>query len=223
MNTFDKVIDRIRTERAAQDVKWGEQNHAPQTWIEILGEEFGETCKASLEHRHGGRPIIEYMREMIQTAAVAIAALETMRRQIDDPKVYLAGPMMACNFSEVQGWRNLATARLNIKTVDPARRDFSGRTNINCMKEIVIPDKKDIDACRFVLANCWQPSWGTAMEIMYAWDRNKYVIAIVPENSGDEKEQISAWIIAHSVKVYRSLEEGIDYINSFYEGRKKDD
>lgn len=67
------VIDAICDERRKQDEKWGDQRELPpRTWITILGEEFGEVCRAELESDSGG-----YRQELIQVAAVAIAAVES--------------------------------------------------------------------------------------------------------------------------------------------------
>lgn len=65
----------IMEERSRQDAKWGEQNHSPLKWMLILMEEVGEASKAILERNEA-----QYEREMIQIAAVAVAALESNRR-----------------------------------------------------------------------------------------------------------------------------------------------
>lgn len=65
----------IITERVRQEKKWGPQNHDPLKWNAILGEEFGEVSKAILEG-----DVKNYREELIQVAAVAIAALESLDR-----------------------------------------------------------------------------------------------------------------------------------------------
>lgn len=79
------VLDVIVRERERQDKRWGEQNHDPFLWMTILGEEYGEACKAALESRFGGghereNGPEEYREELIQVAAVAIAAIECLDR-----------------------------------------------------------------------------------------------------------------------------------------------
>jgi NTP pyrophosphatase (non-canonical NTP hydrolase) len=86
-------------ERAAQDVKWGVQDHAPRDWLPILVEEVGEAANALVEWRAlaGGiirdgirRPeniaadnaLDDYRAELIQVAAVAVAAVECFDRQM---------------------------------------------------------------------------------------------------------------------------------------------
>lgn len=82
-----KVIDSILTERQRQDKKWGEQNHLPQFWTGILGEEFGELCQAvnetvfdngPEERKKGGYENMR--REAIHVAAVAVGFLECLER-----------------------------------------------------------------------------------------------------------------------------------------------
>jgi NTP pyrophosphatase (non-canonical NTP hydrolase) len=70
-----RIISRIQEERDAQDKKWGEQNHDFFVWLAILMEEVGEASKAALERKES-----EYESEMIQVAAVAVAALECLQR-----------------------------------------------------------------------------------------------------------------------------------------------
>ncbi len=76
----DKTLQAINKERMRQDEKWGEQNHNPFVWLAILGEEYGESCKAALEF-----PVdySNYRKELIEVAAVAIAAIESLDRQED--------------------------------------------------------------------------------------------------------------------------------------------
>ena len=46
---MEQIIDDVREERYAQEAKWGAQHHSHGWWISILGEEFGEVCRANLE------------------------------------------------------------------------------------------------------------------------------------------------------------------------------
>ncbi len=69
---MEEILQAIRDERARQDAKWGVQSHSPAVWLTILMEEVGEAAWASLE----GDPV-GYSEELVQVAAVAIAALES--------------------------------------------------------------------------------------------------------------------------------------------------
>jgi hypothetical protein len=90
-------LESVVYERRRQDEKWGVQNHDPITWIAILTEEVGEASQEALTLRfHKGKPPANpgcvgteeyldhvgecYRREMIQVAAVAIAAVEAFDR-----------------------------------------------------------------------------------------------------------------------------------------------
>lgn len=81
-NLQHKYWGEILKERARQDEKWGEQNHSPIEWCVILGEEVGEVNKAALEKHfsYEGATLESYREELIQTAAVALAALESLER-----------------------------------------------------------------------------------------------------------------------------------------------
>ena len=70
----------VLNERARQDTKWGEQNHNPSWWMLILGEEVGEACRAALEAASYDGDLEPYRAELIQVAAVAIAAIECYDR-----------------------------------------------------------------------------------------------------------------------------------------------
>ena len=69
------VLNEVAVERAKQDAKWGEQNHVPPKWLVILGEEFGEACRGNLEN-----DLAQYRKELIEVAAVACAAVESLDR-----------------------------------------------------------------------------------------------------------------------------------------------
>jgi len=205
----DKVLSDIILERKRQDEKWGIQNHDHFTWLSILGEEYGESQKAALENRFGNKSGDDYRKELIETAAVALAAVECYDRHTSGG-VYLAGPIRNCSSFEVHNWRVEAAKLLHCSVINPAlARDFSQTACTDCMNEIVNPDKNDIDSCAVLLANCWQISVGTSMEILYAWERGKLIICIVPE-----EKLLSAWTIAHAHKLFHTLEDACNYINT---------
>jgi hypothetical protein len=67
------IIRRILRERVDQDKKWGRQDHGPDGWLIILMEEVGEASRGALEG-----DMVKYKKELIQVAAVAVAALEAV-------------------------------------------------------------------------------------------------------------------------------------------------
>ena len=67
----EKVLAEVKAERDKQDSKWGVQRHGPDGWLAILTEEVGEVAKSVLEGNG-----LHYRKELIQVAAVAVAAIE---------------------------------------------------------------------------------------------------------------------------------------------------
>jgi NTP pyrophosphatase (non-canonical NTP hydrolase) len=74
------VLSMVANERARQDAKWGEQKHAPQIWLAILMEEMGEVAKEVADPGTDARAFnpYAYREEMVQVAAVAVAAVEAL-------------------------------------------------------------------------------------------------------------------------------------------------
>ena len=77
----ENVLKLVSEERDRQDSKWGEQNHNPAFWAVILGEEYGEVCRAIYENDPS-----QYVAELVQLAAVCVAMVESHQRQYAAPK-----------------------------------------------------------------------------------------------------------------------------------------
>jgi NTP pyrophosphatase (non-canonical NTP hydrolase) len=69
------ILQEIVAERGRQDLKWGTQNHRPADWLAILGEEFGEVCRAVFE-----KDATNYREELLHVAAVAVSMMECLDR-----------------------------------------------------------------------------------------------------------------------------------------------
>lgn len=84
----EKILHFVAIERMSQDAKWGEQNHDPRFWMSVLGEEFGESCRAANHLMWGDFDSavnrFHYALELLQTAAVAVAAVEALTRLLSD-------------------------------------------------------------------------------------------------------------------------------------------
>lgn len=85
-STLEIALDKVLGERVKQDRKWGVQDHNDDKWYRILGEEFGEIGHALNELDYGtSKPNDmteeELEDEIIQTAAVCVAWLESRWRQ----------------------------------------------------------------------------------------------------------------------------------------------
>jgi NTP pyrophosphatase (non-canonical NTP hydrolase) len=78
MTEHHDPLGDVMLERAAQDRKWGEQNHPDLRWLAILVEEVGELAQALID----GRPA-DARRELVQVTAVGLAWLEAMERRAE--------------------------------------------------------------------------------------------------------------------------------------------
>lgn len=80
--SWKNTYKQIRDERKRQDEKWGVQSHHPFKWCTILGEEFGETCQAAFDadYHDSSKDMANYRKELIEVAAVAVAAIENFDR-----------------------------------------------------------------------------------------------------------------------------------------------
>lgn len=76
-----EAITDIINERDRQDQKWGVQNKQPLQWMSIIGEEFGEVCKETIELDEQRKAENKaYYIELVQLAATVLCALEDYRR-----------------------------------------------------------------------------------------------------------------------------------------------
>lgn len=74
-------------------------------------------------------------------------------------------------------------------------------------------DKADIERADIVVANCPQPSYGTAMEILFAWEDHTTVVVIVPADG-----PVSPWITYHAHAVVHSLDAALDVVHQLAHG-----
>ena len=71
-----EAILELARERDRQQQKWGIQTHSIAEWLMILGEEYGEACKAGNECYFRDDSLKILRKELIQTMAVALAIIE---------------------------------------------------------------------------------------------------------------------------------------------------
>jgi nucleoside 2-deoxyribosyltransferase len=122
--------------------------------------------------------------------------------------VYLAGAIMGRSNEECVDWREYVKQLLKCRTIDPMVRDYRGREPEEFVA-IVEKDKTDIDNCDILLVNYVEPSVGTSMEILYAWERGKLVVLVA--SSGQE---LSPWLLYHHHKLFFTLEDAASHINA---------
>lgn len=73
-----KILRSVLRERVRQTTKWGIQSHSIPDWMMILGEEFGEACKAANECHFRNKPLADLRKEIVQTVAVGFAIIESI-------------------------------------------------------------------------------------------------------------------------------------------------
>jgi len=124
--------------------------------------------------------------------------------------VYLAGPINGKSDGECNGWRSQAKHWLGGSFVvrDPMSRDYRGRED-ESVREIVEGDLSDIRECRYVLVNASAPSWGTAMEVFFAWTSGKRVVAFT------DSKRISPWLRFHTHAICQTVERACFTILNF--------
>ena len=118
--------------------------------------------------------------------------------------IYLAGPILGLTNEVMNEWRNYVILQLQNKYnfLNPTRRVYDKFDAI----KIVEGDKKDIRHSDIILVNHTKPSDGTAMEIIYAWERKKIIYTTVKD------KLYSPWIDYHSTKVFKTLDEVINLL-----------
>ena len=117
--------------------------------------------------------------------------------------IYLAGPILSCTDKEMNGWRKQVMNELcfTYEFLNPTRRIYLN----NDENSIVHGDKEDIDKSQIILVDHQFPSDGTAMEIIYAWERGKTIITIV-------QGEYSPWISYHSNILFETVNHAISYL-----------
>jgi nucleoside 2-deoxyribosyltransferase len=118
-------------------------------------------------------------------------------------KFYLGGPINGCTDDEASGWREAVKAVLAAAGhtwCDPMDRDYRGREMEPGIAEAIVNgDKEDIAACDVLLMNAPKPSYGTAMEILFGFDKGKEVHVVLP----DDGREPSPWVVYHACEVHR--------------------
>lgn len=112
--------------------------------------------------------------------------------------VYLCGGINGLLDGDCRDWREAAKALLERETLDPMNRDYRGIEELN-VSAIVRGDLEDIRRCSVLLVNATRPSWGTAMEIVYAYMQKKPTVAFVGTSS------VSPWLRFHCTEIFASL------------------
>lgn len=127
------------------------------------------------------------------------------------PKVYLCGPINGQTDYQCKTWRQQATELLkeHFWIIDPMDRDYRGSEAGN-EEEIVAGDLAEIKKCQFILANCFAPSWGTAMEIALAhgMEHGPHIYAF------GVMSKPSPWLVYHTHHRFFNLEDACAEMNA---------
>ena len=118
-------------------------------------------------------------------------------------RLYLAGPINGTTDNQAFAWRDTVTSALagRVECVSPMVRDYRGKESEN-VAAIVEGDLADIASCDVVLAYCWQPSYGTAMEIRAAAHELKKPVHVVCA------PPVSPWLAYHAT-VHATLGDAV--------------
>lgn len=124
-------------------------------------------------------------------------------------KIYLAGPINKCSDAEAKDWREEARTKLQTLghlCLDPMVRDYRG-VELTAFKDIVLGDKIDISGSDAMLVMAMRPSWGTAMEVLYASDHGKPVVAVV-----EDPDTSSPWLRYHCRVLVTSIDAAVEVL-----------
>ena len=88
MTDTNTVLAEIERERAAQDQQWGgtehDDSHRPELWDGLIWKFLRRAAEADRRGQWFGSPEwhAERRRRLVQVAALAVAAIESMDRQL---------------------------------------------------------------------------------------------------------------------------------------------
>lgn len=124
---------------------------------------------------------------------------------------YLCGGINGLNDADAKDWREVAKSLLQTDTLDPMRRDYRGKED-QSVNEIVQGDLEDIGQSNYILVNASKASWGTAMEMVYAFSYSmKPIIAFT------NGATISPWLKYHADQIVNTVEDAVEIINKIEE------
>ena len=124
--------------------------------------------------------------------------------------VYLCGGINALTDEQCNDWREYVMAQLpTLAFLNPMRRDYRGKED-QMYSRIMSGDIRDIILSQLILVNATRPSWGTAMEIVYAKLYGKPIIVFTGN------APISPWLRCHCTGIVGSIDEAIAWIIKYF-------
>ena len=133
--------------------------------------------------------------------------------------VYLAGPIEGCDDKEINLWRSKCHVGFleNIIGINPYRAESESNTE-ETRKRIAMKNYMDVKSSDLILANMpreinnRRPSYGTTMEIGWAYSMQKPIVIV-----SDDPEVHYHPLLSVAGAHFYDLEEAIDYINVLLE------
>ena len=120
---------------------------------------------------------------------------------------YLCGGIFGLDDESATGWRTKAKELMpEVEWIDPMARDYRGAEAGNC-RAIVEQDLADIARADVLVVWAERPSWGTAMEMVYAHQQKKRIVTFC-------RDQISPWLQFHSTVVVWSWRDVVTCVRS---------
>lgn len=127
--------------------------------------------------------------------------------------IYLCGPINNRSDVDCKDWRDQAKLLLKeFSILDPMRRDYRGDEQASSA-EIIEKDKADVDSSDGLLVYFDQASFGTAMEIFYAYLGYKKIVAVNASGL-----PTSPWVTEHVDYVANGIEEGCEMLKKLLTG-----
>ena len=148
--------------------------------------------------------------------------------------IYLSGGIKGLSDEQAYGWRKAVVKHYQLATGGFGHTGMTQeelKTSSKCLQyavSIIVPsrmqyrddidpkpaalwvikrDKISIVQSDIVLAYCPVPSWGTAMEIMYAHELDKWIVVVCDD------EYPSPWLVAHADAIVPSFDLAYDEID----------
>lgn len=129
------------------------------------------------------------------------------------PAIYLSGstiqPVEQIGPVPDADWRMLAMTKLQLygfRVLNPLELTWSASTGHELELDSQVRRALDlISQCDAMLANISTPSYGTAMEMFYAYRQGKMVTVI-------GMPPFSPWVLSHSQARFRDIDKAIDYL-----------
>jgi NTP pyrophosphatase (non-canonical NTP hydrolase) len=70
------VLHEVARERRRQEAKFGYHEHYPMEYLSIIGEEYGEACRAANTSHWNAESLAAYREELVHLAATTIQAIQ---------------------------------------------------------------------------------------------------------------------------------------------------